>query len=792
MKCRLFFQEKCIKILSYQNWGYSRIFWSRKRQEKERKRMQVDLKRKRLKKIRYLVLFITVLEAVRFGSRLLESRDLESILKYTDGDKLVFSVNESFLTEDTELEIRKNSKMPEGVDIYYTLDGSEPTEEAVKYTEPVLLSSGERIKVIPVRAALYYKGEMGESWTRTYFTGKQLKERYDQLVVSIVTDYENVLGENGILVEGSDPEKPNYKESGRESERPVYVEILDQDGTLLLSQSCGMRVSGNGSREYSQKSLKLYARREYGNHSFYFDRFCPAGNEKKGERDIFEYDKLVLKNGGNDWKRAMIRSNICNSLGRQAGYEAVPDVIPAAVYINGIYYGLSHLQPDYSQKYLGSVFELPKDQIEVLSGDENDLYEETGLFEVFYQDMTKEENRKRLEQRVDMESFLKCFAMQIYFENVDWPWHNVKMWRYTGAEIQDNEYSDGKWRYLLFDNDQTFDFFDLDLDTMKDIFENLLDQPQDNNKAFSYIMAYEGYRQYFANYLCDLMAGPLENGNVITTVQTEDSKVVNEISHILEETVIYEKMEEIVNNREKQMNRVYQFALKREREVRNYIGKYMGASGPYTLTVMPPKPGAKILWNTQELDCTGAVFIGTYYKSVPVKISCETARGYEFDYWLVNGSKVMQESFEIRERMGYRDQISIELHLKPEEQTPVPVIYGFSAADNNDWIELYNPYERPVSLLDFYLSDKEEELKQYHCPDVKLEPHQKIKIYGKKQMILKEYVLNFSLSSGETVCLTGKNGEVLEKMKIPEMEKGEYYGKDASQIAWKFYKEENK
>lgn len=754
--------------------------------------MEVDIKGQRLKKIRYMLLFIALLEVVRLSARLLENRNLETILKYIDGDHLIFSVKESFHTDDLELEIRKNSSIINDVDIYYTLDGSEPSENAIHYTEPVILSSEEHLKVVPIRAALFYKGEMGEVYTKTYFIGKQLDKRYDSLVVSIVTDSENVLGENGILVEGTDPKRPNYKESGKNSEREVYAEIFESDGTPVLSQSCGMRVSGNGSREYNQKSLKLYARREYGSSSFYFDLFRPASNEKLGDRDIFEYDKLVLKNGGNDWKRAMIRSNICNSLGRKAGYDAVPDVIPAAVYINGIYYGLSHLQPDYSEKYLGSVFELPKEQIEVLSGDENDLYEETELSDVFYKDLTVKENREKLEELVDMESFLKCFAMQMYFENVDWPWHNVKMWRYTGERIQDNEYSDGRWRYLLFDNDQTFDFFDLDLETMKDIFENLLDQPQDNNKAFSYVMAYEGYQKYFANYLCDLMAGPLENANVITTVKEEDNRVANEISHILEETAIYETMEEIVNGREKQMNRVYQFALKREREVRHYIGKYMGASGPYVLSVVPPEPGAKILWNTKELNSTGKEFLGTYYKTVPVTLSCETAKGFEFDYWLVNGVKVTQESFEIKERMGYRDKISVELHVRPKEQNAVPVIQSLSAAKNIDWIELYNPYENSLSLVDFYLSDLSEDLKQYHCPDVMLEPHQKIKIFGKKQMILKEYVLNFSLSSGETVYLTGKNGEVLEKVTIPRLGKGEYYGKDESQMAWKFFKMENK
>ena len=37
----------------------------------------------------------------------------------------------------------------------------------------------------------------------------------------------------------------------------------------------------------------------------------------------------------------------------------------------------------------------------------------------------------------------------------DWPNHNYGMWRYNGSKIEENIYSDGKWRFMSYDLDHT-------------------------------------------------------------------------------------------------------------------------------------------------------------------------------------------------------------------------------------------------------------------------------------------------------------------------------------------------
>ena len=56
----------------------------------------------------------------------------------------------------------------------------------------------------------------------------------------------------------------NYTQRGKEWERPVYVEYLLPDGTSAFAQDMGVRTMGAASRNEYQKSLRLTARKEYG------------------------------------------------------------------------------------------------------------------------------------------------------------------------------------------------------------------------------------------------------------------------------------------------------------------------------------------------------------------------------------------------------------------------------------------------------------------------------------------------------------------------------------------------
>ena len=62
----------------------------------------------------------------------------------------------------------------------------------------------------------------------------------------------------------------------------------------------------------------------------------------------------------------------------------------------------------------------------------------------------------RLAEKIDMESFLQYMALNLYLCNTDWPYNNVKFWKYTGDPVEGVAVTDGKWRFMTRDMDMAF------------------------------------------------------------------------------------------------------------------------------------------------------------------------------------------------------------------------------------------------------------------------------------------------------------------------------------------------
>ncbi len=141
--------------------------------------------------------------------------------------------------------------------IYYTTDGSEPTKNAKKYSSPIALSaSGANTpKATVLRAKAYYEdGSESPTVVHTYFVGSNVASRFTTLVFCISGNPADLTGApNGILY------GTNYEQRGRQSERAIYLEVFNKNGSPVISQYAGARVYGGASRQNAVKSLKLFA-----------------------------------------------------------------------------------------------------------------------------------------------------------------------------------------------------------------------------------------------------------------------------------------------------------------------------------------------------------------------------------------------------------------------------------------------------------------------------------------------------------------------------------------------------
>lgn len=395
--------------------------------------------------------------------------------------EIAFSLEESFYSEDQELLL---STLLDS-DIYFTMDGSLPDKNAQLYREPVKLTAGKEPKAVTIRAAAYYgEGAASEIYTKTYFLGNEIEERFSTKIVSITGEPESFYGyDQGILVPGrirdeyvfenpgvefTDTAPANYNLRGMESERPVHVEIWEADGTEIVSQDIGVRVYGGTSRGNDMKSLRLIARKDYGEGRISYEIFPESVSDWTG-KTIAEYKRLVLRNHGNDHEKAYLRNELGHRLAKDAGFLDTQEFCGASVWLNGEYYGFEWLEENYDQVYFETHYGTKSGEgsWQILSphrGNANtDLEDEAEaqaawdfnlMYAYRYQDLRDDLVFAKLEEQLDVDNFLKYCAIEIYLSNPDWPDNNCKAYRWHGAGNHYNgPYLDGRWRFLLYDLD---------------------------------------------------------------------------------------------------------------------------------------------------------------------------------------------------------------------------------------------------------------------------------------------------------------------------------------------------
>lgn len=391
-----------------------------------------------------------------------------------------------------------------GNSIYYTLDGSDPrtSSTAQQYSGEIRIydNTGDANKLAaitdislrPYEAPDYNvdkgivvravskdaSGNYSAVATNNYFVGKSASYYTDMKVLSISTDAANFFdNKTGIYVVGDqyyqwkqsgafDPnldvgscDNPtNYNSEGREWERPCNIQVFEQ-GKLKYTEDVGVRISGNWTAAFPQKSLTFYARAEYGSNKMQYDFFEGNATDIDGVK-IKEYKKVTLRNGGNAYDNARFRDELNQSLadGLQLGTQAKYDYI---VFLDGEFWGYYSMQEKLDDNYIESHYHVDADNVTTIKiGKEYDGLASTyQSFEQFWNwamsaDMSNAANYQRVCDTIDVQGFMDFVAFQSYIVNWDCLLNNNNWMIWRADEIDGtNPYADGKWRFLLYDTE---------------------------------------------------------------------------------------------------------------------------------------------------------------------------------------------------------------------------------------------------------------------------------------------------------------------------------------------------
>lgn len=455
------------------------------------------------KRQKYLIISIIVLIGAFFTWRLFFDNSIR------------LSKPQGFYEEEFDLKL--STKW--GVDLYYTLDGSEPTVDSIRYDQPIHIydvSDNENVysmedeitvyyredltgqknpykspdykidKCIPLRVASFDKnGNKIIETFQTYWVGFGDKEGYEDLyTVSLITDSSNLFDyENGIYVNGKDLDKyvekgklskvlhgwkTNYSRSGIDSEKPMYFSVYSPEKKLLFESQGGLRVQGKGSRKNTQKSFALIAREEETG----IDKFQTRIFERKdGTR------KIKLFAGGQD-EVVKLKDWLVSSIVSNSDLKiATQKMLPASLFLDGEYWGTYYLLETYNKDYVNAYYGIDEDNVIIINagsleegedGDKEQYYDNAYQFVRQY---GAEDGMLDFiaEHYYDLDSFVDYYALEIFLGNGDWPKNNRACWR--ARETSSGEYNDGKFRWMLYDVNYVGVLNDCDNDALEHCLE---------------------------------------------------------------------------------------------------------------------------------------------------------------------------------------------------------------------------------------------------------------------------------------------------------------------------------
>ncbi len=589
-------------------------------------------------------------------------------------DGISFSPADTYISMDTEL-IIQGSKPGK---IYYTLDGTDPDEAKTLYEKPVKLAVSIGIKAVCIKAKAYFDdGSQSETLVRTYFTGKNVTNRFSTLVFSVITDPYNLYDyEYGIFVEGKlrddyvkehpnekiDPPAPaNYNMRGRESEREVFLEVFEPDGTRVAAQAAGIRTYGGWSRANKQKSIKIYTRKDYDkeNNKLRYEFFPWKMTTEGKPADAF--NRLVLRNCGNDNGFAFIRDELFQTLAGQAGYMDYQAVRPAVMYVNGEYRGVFWLHEVYDDEYFDENYGNYDGEFQVLEGGETFKTEEEdgentqviADYEAMYstyasRDLTNDAVYQELCKLMDVENYLSYYALQAYIGNEDWPHNNYKTYRYYASEGEQYREApfDGKWRYLLHDLDFSFGIYGNGA-LMDNIWKYVgaNGEIKDECPLFGQLMKREDCREIFIIKTMDLINGAFSPDNLNSVLEEMNNSRIKEQENmyhkdLLEPWVQFDQLEG-------RLEEIRTYGYQRATNIPLSYQKHFKLGDLYQLNVQPAE-GCGVQINSVV---TEELFTGSYFTDYNTVITPIIPEGKEFKYWQVNGKTYEEEELIITPAM---------------------------------------------------------------------------------------------------------------------------------------------
>jgi len=319
--------------------------------------------------------------------------------------------------------------------IYYTINGSDPTDASFEYAGPLVIEASTVIKAI-----VYCDGKIPSDISAKTFL---VEDAHSLGIVCLTCDPDDLFGyENGIWADGPGWTE-TYPHKGanfwKDWEREVFFEYYTPSGELGISFSAGIKNHGQYSRAQAQKSVSINLKEAYGSGTAYYPFF--------GDDGLAVFDNLLLRTGGQDWNYTNLIDAYCQRVVEgQMDLDYMQD-LPVAVYVNGEYWGLYYIREKINESYVYYHQGIEEDDLDMIKGNNT---VETGSYTAHKELLNYIKNHNLANQeyfdyvasQIDIEEWTNYWIVESYFANTDTG--NIRFYKSK---------TDGKWRWILFDMD---------------------------------------------------------------------------------------------------------------------------------------------------------------------------------------------------------------------------------------------------------------------------------------------------------------------------------------------------
>lgn len=314
--------------------------------------------------------------------------------------------------------------------VYYTLDGSEPTQKSAFFFSDTTI----RIESsVVIRAKVISDSALTtRSVTQSYISHPR---KTVLPIVSLATDsvflYDDTLGIfSADTIIGL---KPNYAQKWR---RPINVEYLGNVGDeSSFNQLAECGVFGASSRAMPQKGIKVILNKRFGTKHF-------KGQLWPIKPDLYENKSFLLRAGGNMGHSIRISDGFMQNLfGSHVDIDYMA-YTPVIAYVNGSYSGVYGLRERSNEDNIWANYN-GLENIEILETINSNLSSNYNEFLKLCKNNSS--TFQQFANYIDVDEFCNEFCLQIFAANMDWPYNNVSLWR-----TKDNK---SKWRFITKDID---------------------------------------------------------------------------------------------------------------------------------------------------------------------------------------------------------------------------------------------------------------------------------------------------------------------------------------------------